>query len=229
MLALIATARITAAETAPALPSLLPADYKGTPFQDGKHPGGPQKIPGMVVCAYYDLGGEGVAYHDKTKENSGSGKLNPANGAYLNEFRKNEAVDTSYTKYAANKSGPDNSPYNAAEPPPEGGRMVQPDGRRGRGREVRRRSALHQPSRRRDLIQPQRQAGGRAGRGRIHGRPEGTDRLAAVASLERHEGLRPTGFTEGNQRVDGACRERREHEFLHAGVQAEVAGTRCPD
>ncbi len=25
---------------------------------------GAQKIPGKVECAYYDRGGEGVAYHD---------------------------------------------------------------------------------------------------------------------------------------------------------------------
>src|SRR5580692_2269295 len=67
-----------------AIPSLVPANYKGTPYKDEKVPGGPQKIPGRVMCAYYDLGGEGVAYHDNTKENSGSGKLNPPNGTYLN-------------------------------------------------------------------------------------------------------------------------------------------------
>ena len=31
-----------------------------------------------------------------------------------------EGVDTSYTKYAANNGGPDNSIYNVAPPPPEG-------------------------------------------------------------------------------------------------------------
>ncbi len=73
-------------------------NYKGRPFQDTKYDGKAQKIPGRVMCAYYDLGGEGVAYHDTTKENHGSGMLNPANGDYLNEFRMNESVDTSFTK-----------------------------------------------------------------------------------------------------------------------------------
>jgi len=66
------------------------------------------------MCAYYDLGGEGVAYHDKDAINQGSGKLNPANGEYLNEFRKDEGVDTSYTKYI---NDVDTSPYNLVRPP----------------------------------------------------------------------------------------------------------------
>src|ERR1700727_370724 len=73
--------------------------YKGIPFHDSKYNGGAQKIPGKVMCAYYDLGGEGVAYHDTDAKNNGSGALNPANGTYLNEFRMNEGVDTSYTKF----------------------------------------------------------------------------------------------------------------------------------
>ena len=50
------------------------------------------------MCAYYDLGGEGVAYHDTDAKNQGSGGLNPLDGKYLNEFRAKEGVDTSYTK-----------------------------------------------------------------------------------------------------------------------------------
>ena len=72
--------------------------FAGQPFADTVHPGGPQKIPGSVFCAYYDLGGEGVAYHDSDAANQGSGKLNPANGSYLHDFRKDEGLDVSYTK-----------------------------------------------------------------------------------------------------------------------------------
>jgi len=72
--------------------------YAGRPYQDVVHPGAPQRIPGPVFCAYYDTGGEGVAYHDTEAQNQGSGKLNPADGSYLNEFRRNEGVDISYTK-----------------------------------------------------------------------------------------------------------------------------------
>ncbi len=59
------------------------ASYKGTPFHDTRYSGGPQKIPGTVYCAYYDLGGEGVAYHDSDAKNSGSGGLNPLDGTPL--------------------------------------------------------------------------------------------------------------------------------------------------
>jgi hypothetical protein len=87
-------------------------DYAGRPYKDSKWQGGPQAIPGKVFCAYYDLGGEGVAYHDSTQKNQGSGMLNPADGTYLNEFRIHESVDTSYTK----PEGIDDSPYNLFQP-----------------------------------------------------------------------------------------------------------------
>ncbi|HSY10176.1 MAG TPA: hypothetical protein VK840_04595, partial [Candidatus Dormibacteraeota bacterium] len=64
--------------------------YKGTPFHDSVYQGGPQKIPGRVQCAYYDLGGEGIAYHDSDAINSGSGTFNKPDGTYLNQFRMNE-------------------------------------------------------------------------------------------------------------------------------------------
>jgi hypothetical protein len=87
-------------------------EYQGKPFQDSVYPGGPQGIPGRVRCAYYDFGGEGVAYHDSDPVNHGSGGLNPADGSYLHEFRINEAVDTTYTKDGEY----DNHPYNFVEP-----------------------------------------------------------------------------------------------------------------
>lgn len=89
------------------------ASYKGTPYKDSRYHAGPQAIPGRIQCAYYDLGGEGVAYHDTTPINEGSGKLNPANGSYLNEFRMKEAVDTSYTKF---HDAIDNNPYDKVVP-----------------------------------------------------------------------------------------------------------------
>lgn len=71
-----------------------------------------QQIPGKVQCEFYDLGGEGVAYHDMDAVNNGSGKLNPANGTFLNEFRMDEGVDISYTK----PDDIDVHPYNVVEP-----------------------------------------------------------------------------------------------------------------
>ena len=90
--------------------------YEGTPFHDSKYQGGAQHIPGKIVCAYYDLGGEGIAYHDADAKNNGSGSLNPADGSYLNEFRMSEGVDTSYTKFGRNPQI-DDSPYNKVAPP----------------------------------------------------------------------------------------------------------------
>ena len=89
------------------------ADLAGRPYHDAVHPGGPQRIPGAVFCAYYDEGGEGVAYHDADAENHGSGKLNPADGTYLNEFRRHEGVDISYTKQLNDLD----SPCDKAVPP----------------------------------------------------------------------------------------------------------------
>ena len=83
----------------------LPPDYKGKPFTDSVYQSGPQIIPGRLECAYYDLGGEGVAYHDTTPRNEGNGVLNqqrnhqrPHATPYHWNFRKDEAVDVSYTK-----------------------------------------------------------------------------------------------------------------------------------
>jgi hypothetical protein len=61
-------------------------------------PGKIQHIPGRIECELYDEGGEGIAYHDDDAVNNGSGRLNPANGTFLNEFRMSEGVDISYTK-----------------------------------------------------------------------------------------------------------------------------------
>lgn len=90
--------------------------YKGIPYHDSSYAGGAQKIPGNVFCAYYDLGGEGVAYHDSDAKNNGSGALNPADGSYLHEFRMNEGVDTSFTKFKLDPQIDDN-PFNRVAPP----------------------------------------------------------------------------------------------------------------
>jgi hypothetical protein len=83
----------------------MPPDYAGKPFQDSTHTNGVQFIPGRIECACYDLGGEGVAYHDTDPVNHGSGELNlkpehhrPHATPYIWSFRANEGVDISYTK-----------------------------------------------------------------------------------------------------------------------------------
>lgn len=93
------------------------SQYKGLPYHDSDYRGGPQKIPGRVLCAYYDLGGEGIAYHDTDPKNHGSGELNPADGTYLNEFRMHEGVDTSYTKFGRKTDPIDDDSFDKVVPP----------------------------------------------------------------------------------------------------------------
>jgi hypothetical protein len=90
------------------------SNYPGKPYSDSMYKSGAQALPGKLQCEYYDFGGEGVAFHDSDSINSGSGRLNPADGSYLNEFRINEAVDISYTKFR--DPAIDNSQYNFVEP-----------------------------------------------------------------------------------------------------------------
>ena len=49
-LAACASALLLAAD-----PSNVPADYKGKPYEDEIYQAGPQKIPGRLGVAYYDL------------------------------------------------------------------------------------------------------------------------------------------------------------------------------
>jgi hypothetical protein len=99
--------------------SVFLKQYKGKPFRDSHYKTAPQPIPGRVDCAAYDVGGEGITYHDSDTVNHGSGELNPTDGTYLNEFRMREGVDISYTKFpiTAGKDAIDNSPYNVVMPP----------------------------------------------------------------------------------------------------------------
>lgn len=90
--------------------------YTGKPYSDTRHTGA-QEIPGRLQCEFFDVGGEGIAFHDNDSVNSGSGALNPADGSYLNEFRILEPVDISYTKFREPLI--DNSPFNLAEPEPD--------------------------------------------------------------------------------------------------------------
>jgi hypothetical protein len=102
--------------------SQIPTDYKGKPFEDSLYKKGAQVIPGKLEFAYYDLGGEGIAFHDVDSINQGGGKLNyeqncPSSGNlkpgdYICHFREKEGVDVSYTKDLADFNHP-----NFFEPP----------------------------------------------------------------------------------------------------------------
>lgn len=83
----------------------LPAGYQGKPFADEFHKAGVPTIPGIIQCALYDTGGEGVAYHDTDTINNGSDKLNLEKGhqrahagEYVWFFRKDDGVDLSFVK-----------------------------------------------------------------------------------------------------------------------------------
>jgi hypothetical protein len=90
----------------------LPKSYKGIPFKDSVYTKGAQQIPGRIECKYFDLGGEGIAYHDKDSINNGSGPYNHQPGhcepgaEYVAYFRINEGVDLSYTKEKLDFSHP---------------------------------------------------------------------------------------------------------------------------
>jgi hypothetical protein len=83
----------------------IPVTYQGKAFEDQFYKKGAQVIPGRIELAYYDLGGEGIAYHDTEPVNKGSGLLNrkpehqrPGVSDYISHFRENEGVDISFTK-----------------------------------------------------------------------------------------------------------------------------------
>jgi hypothetical protein len=102
--------------------------YVGVSFRDSVYKGGPQMIPGRLQNEYYDTmeipdsaktagAEEGVTYHDTDNKNDGSGKLNTA-GTFLDEFRKRESADLSYTKFGHTPDPIDDSRFNIVKPEP---------------------------------------------------------------------------------------------------------------
>jgi hypothetical protein len=91
----------------------IPDGYQGKPFEDSAHNHGPQVIPGRLQAAFYDLGGEGIAYHDSDPINHGSGELNHKpehceQGVPVSicRFREGDGVDISYVKKMADLNHP---------------------------------------------------------------------------------------------------------------------------
>jgi hypothetical protein len=86
------------------LSAQVPSTYKGRPFIDSISSFSMQTIPGRLELAFFDIGGEGVAYHDTTPTNEGaalnhtSGHQRPGITPYIAFFREKEGVDISYTK-----------------------------------------------------------------------------------------------------------------------------------
>lgn len=90
----------------------LPEGYKGRPYQDSVYRKGIQWLPGRLELAYFDFGGEGIAYHDSSPINEGaiqnkkSGERRPGISRYIAFFRENEGVDVTYTKDIADFGHP---------------------------------------------------------------------------------------------------------------------------
>jgi hypothetical protein len=91
----------------------IPTGYKGVPYHDATHQEAPQEIPGRLQASLFDLGGEGVAYHDTDAINHGSGELNYQKGhcepgvpETICHFREKEGVDISYVKKLADLNHP---------------------------------------------------------------------------------------------------------------------------
>jgi hypothetical protein len=82
----------------------IPEDYKGKPFKPYSCAAEAQVIPGRIELAYYDKGGEGIAYHDNDALNNGAelshkSRHNPPGvSEEIAFFREKEGVDVSFTK-----------------------------------------------------------------------------------------------------------------------------------
>ena len=82
----------------------IPEGYGGTPFIHPELNEGPQVIPGRVEMAFFDFGGEGVAYHDSDPSNEGAmvsyikNRVPPETPKEYFAFREKEGVDLIYMK-----------------------------------------------------------------------------------------------------------------------------------
>ncbi|HXI60584.1 MAG TPA: carbohydrate-binding protein [Polyangia bacterium] len=74
-----------------------------------------QVIPGMLQAAFYDQGGEGVAYHDSDPNNTGADQARAANAMVPEAtFRTTEGVDLGSTRAMTDKYV-DSSPLQAGQ------------------------------------------------------------------------------------------------------------------
>jgi hypothetical protein len=95
----------------------LPPDYKGIAYVDSVFQG-LSDIPGRIQCAYFDYGGEGVAFHSDGT-NHGNHDFNlveqrrPKCTLYISQFRGNEGVSISFTsvEHKDHWSGADPAPF----------------------------------------------------------------------------------------------------------------------
>lgn len=91
----------------PDIPSNPLGNYTGKPWN-----GTVAQIPGIVEMELYDVGGEGVAFHDTDTQNRGNGLANANMTSPEAMFRRAEPVDLSFTM-----SNTDRNPMGMNEPP----------------------------------------------------------------------------------------------------------------
>jgi hypothetical protein len=78
-------------------------EYGGKPW-DRK----PQVIPGRLEFELFDIGGQGISFFDSTPTNRGNGDLNLKYDTELAKFRRDGAVDVSFTKPCCDKDSAGN-------------------------------------------------------------------------------------------------------------------------
>ncbi|MEA2700505.1 MAG: endoglucanase [Myxococcales bacterium] len=89
---------------------ITPPTYQGHPWNDVA-----QVIPGVVQAAFFDQGGERVAYHDSDPNNTGADQARAANAAVPEAtFRTTEGVDLGSTRAMTDKYV-DSSPLQAGQ------------------------------------------------------------------------------------------------------------------
>jgi hypothetical protein len=89
---------------------ITPPTYQGHPWNDVA-----QVIPGMLPAAFFDQGGEGVAYHDSDPNNTGADQARAASAAVPEAtFRTTEGVDLGSTRAMTDKYV-DSSPLQAGQ------------------------------------------------------------------------------------------------------------------
>ena len=87
----------------------VPADYQGKPFTDAIHKSGPPNIPGILQCALYDRGGEGVAYHHWNLAEIGTIQF-PAAGLQLLTFHYGKGNNFAYFEFEPVEPPPASKP-----------------------------------------------------------------------------------------------------------------------
>jgi len=89
----------TVPEVAPEMPVNPLGSYAGKPWNGTVLP-----IPGIIEAEFFDVGGEGVAFHDTDVVNHGNGMQDVSMNTPQAMFRRAEAVDVSFMRANVDKN-----------------------------------------------------------------------------------------------------------------------------